>query len=121
MPTRIVLSAGILERVVKRPFKPRIFKPHQNNSLGRCLAILTYGKTLSEAEVYANFDLAKIENWAMENKIQFKESKSKAMLITRKRRHNDNIYLNNRRLEWVTDMKYLGIHFDSRLTFQKHI
>jgi len=84
------------------------------------LAILTFGKTLSEAEVYANSDLAKIENWARENKMQF-ESKSKVMLITRKRRHDINIYLNNRRLKQVTDMKYLGIHFDSRLTFQKHI
>ena len=69
-------------------------------------------------EVYANSDLAKIENWARVNKMQF-ESKSKAMLITRKRKcHDINIYLNNRRLERVRDMKYLGIHFYSRLTFQ---
>jgi ribonuclease HI len=86
------------------------------------LAILTHGKTLTEAEVYANSDLAKIENWARENKMQFNESKSKAMLITRKRSRNDiNIYLNNRKLEQVTEMKYLGIYFDSRLTFHKHI
>ena len=54
------------------------------------LAILTYGKTLSEAEVYANTDLAKIENWARENKMQFNESKSKAMLNVKEketRRH----------------------------------
>ena len=38
--------------------------------------------------------------------MQFNESKSKAMLITRKRRHDDlNLYLNNRKLERVTDMK----------------
>jgi hypothetical protein len=47
------------------------------------LAILTQGKTPSEAEVYANSDLARIEKWAKENKMQFDESKSKAMLITR--------------------------------------
>jgi hypothetical protein len=86
------------------------------------LAILTHGKTLSEAEVYANSDLAKIENWARENKMQFNESKSKAILITRKRSRNEiNIYLNNRRLEQVMEMKYLRIYFDSRLTFYKHI
>ena len=28
------------------------------------LAILTYGTTLSEAEAYANWDLATIEKWA---------------------------------------------------------
>jgi hypothetical protein len=86
------------------------------------LVILTHGKTLSEAEVYANSDLAKIENWARENKMQFNKSKSKAMLITRKRSCVDiNIYFNNRRLEQVSEMKYLGIYFDNRLTFYKHI
>jgi len=86
------------------------------------LAILTYGKTLTEAEVYANSYLTKIENWGRENKMQLNESKSKTMLITRKMRHEDiNIYLNNIRLERVTDVKCLGIHFDSRLTFRKHI
>ena len=54
--------------------------------------------------------------------MQFNETKSKAMLTTRKRRHDDiNIILNNRRLEHVTEIKYLGIHFDSRLTFSRHI
>jgi len=77
---------------------------------------------LSEAEVYANSNLAKIEKWARENKIQFNESKSKAMLITWKRScHDIHINPNNRRLEQVMEMKYLGIHFDSRLTFYKHI
>ena len=47
------------------------------------LAILT--TTLSDAEAYANSDLATIEKWAWDNKMKFNESKSKAMIITRKR------------------------------------
>jgi hypothetical protein len=44
------------------------------------------------------------------------------MIITRKmRRDKVNIFLNNRSLEQVDVMKYLGIHFDSRLLFYKHI
>jgi hypothetical protein len=86
------------------------------------LAIMTKVNTLSEAEVFANSDLAKIETWAKENKMQFNEINSKAMLITRKgKNENIDIYLNNRRLEVVKEMKYLGIYFDSRLTFDKHI
>jgi hypothetical protein len=50
------------------------------------LAILTYGKMLSEVEAYANSDLATIEKWAWDNKMKFNESKSKPMIITRKRR-----------------------------------
>ena len=54
--------------------------------------------------------------------MQVNESKSKAMLIIRKRSRQDIITnLNNRRLEQVTEMKYLAIYFDSRLTFYKHI
>ena len=46
------------------------------------------------------------------------------MLITRKRNHEDidiNMYLNNRRTEQVQEIKYLGIYFDNRLNFHKHI
>jgi hypothetical protein len=39
-----------------------------------------------EAESYANPDLARIENWVTENKMEFNKSKSKAMLITRNMR-----------------------------------
>ena len=88
------------------------------------LAILTYGETTSEAEAYVNSDLAKIENWAKQNKMLFNELKSKTMLIARKRKRNRediNIYLNNRRLEQVKEMKYLGIYFENRLNFHKHI
>jgi len=31
------------------------------------------------------------------------------------------MYLNNRRLEVVKEIKYLGIYFDSRLTFDNHV
>jgi hypothetical protein len=69
-------------------------------------------------------ELAKIENWAKQNKMISNEHKSKTMLISRKRKSNCesiNIYLNNRRLEQVKEMKYLGIYFDDRLNFNKHI
>jgi hypothetical protein len=83
---------------------------------------MTQGKTTSEAEVYANSDLAKIGKWAKENKTRFNEFKSRAMLILRKKSNdNINIYLNNRRLDQVKEIKYFGIYFDSRLTFDKHI
>jgi hypothetical protein len=85
------------------------------------LVIMTKGNNPPEAEVFANSDLANIEKWAIENKMQFNDTKSKVMLITRKRnKENINIYLNNRRLDVVNYLKYLGTYFDSRLTFDKH-
>ena len=86
------------------------------------LAIMTKGNTPSEAEVFANSDLAKIEKWAKDYKILFNATKSKSMLITRKRNNeNMNIYLKNIRLEVVKELKYLGIYFDSRLILDKQI
>jgi len=83
---------------------------------------MTQGKTPSEAEVYTNSDLERIGKWAKENKIQFNKFRSNAMLMSRKRSSdNINIYLNTRGLEQVEEIKYLGIYFDSRLTFDKHI
>jgi len=73
-------------------------------------------------QVFTNSDLAKIKKWAKENKTQFNETKSKTMLISRKRNNeNINIYLINRRLEVVEEMKYLGIYFNSRPTFDRNI
>jgi hypothetical protein len=86
------------------------------------LAVLTYGKMLSEAEAYANSDLAIIENWAWENKMRFNENKSKAMIIARKKgREEINILLNDRKLEQTNAIKYVGIYFDRRLSFHNHI
>ena len=87
------------------------------------MAILTYGESTSEAEAYANSDLAKIENWANLNKMKFNERISKTMLIERKRKSNRehiSIYLNNRKLQQTTKIKYLGIFFDNKLNIHKH-
>ena len=44
------------------------------------------------------------------------------MLISRKsKRDRLNLYLNNKKLEIVTNLKYLGIYFDCKLTFNRHI
>jgi len=44
------------------------------------------------------------------------------MIIARKRSQEElKIFLNNRRLEQVTEMNYLGMYFDRSLSFYKHI
>jgi len=54
----------------------------------------------------------------------FNEQKSKAMVVTRKKRRENkevSIYLNNKPLEQVKNIKYLGIVLDSKLNFREHI
>jgi len=82
------------------------------------LIIQTRGETVTEAENYANLDLRKIEEWAQNNKMKFNENKSKVMLMSRR---DIDIYINNKTLPQVESIKYLGIIFDSKLSFREHI
>ena len=71
-----------------------------------------------------NLELRKISDWARNNKLNFNENKSKVMLMSRRKRKEDKkveIYLNNKILEQVNKIKYLGIIFDSKMTFREHV
>jgi hypothetical protein len=88
------------------------------------LIIVTRGKTVREVENIANIEMSKISSWAKDNKIRFNEQKSKAMLLTRRKRRERReleIYLNYKLLTQVNSLKYLGIILDSKLTFRDHI
>ena len=67
---------------------------------------LVKAETVRKAENYANIEISKITKWAKDNKITFNEQKSKAMVVTRKKRRENKeisgIYLNNKPLEQVT-------------------
>ena len=67
-------------------------------------------ETIREAEHMVNIEMGKITRWAKNNKINFNENKSKAMLITRRKRKENKalaVYLNNKRLEQVQKIRYL--------------
>jgi hypothetical protein len=46
--------------------------------------IRTGGETVVEAENYMNLKVRKIMEWAIKNKLNFKENKSKVMLMSRR-------------------------------------
>jgi len=50
------------------------------------LVILTKGDITTEAEKYMNLELQKNSNWAQSNKLKFNENKSKANLLSRRRK-----------------------------------
>jgi hypothetical protein len=88
------------------------------------LIIAMRGESVRAMENYVNIELSKINVWAKNNKTLFNDKKSKAMLVSRrKRKENKNItvYLNNRPLDQVTKMKYLGIILDHKFRFNEHI
>ena len=87
------------------------------------LIVLTSGKSLLEAENYANLEMVKISKWATNNKVSFNEQKSKILLISRKRLQNSelSIYLNSNKLQQVNKFKYLGFIIDTKFNFNEHI
>jgi len=94
------------------------------NAFADDLLVLTRRKSALDAENYANQDLKKIENWARKNKMYFNENKSNILLVTTKTSGDNrtlNIYLNNKGLEQVSELKCLGICFDSRFSFDRHV
>jgi hypothetical protein len=88
------------------------------------LILATRGASVRAVENYVNAELSKITLWAKNNKTKFNDRKSKVMLISRRKRREDSnitVYLNNKLLEQVNKMKYLGIIFDHKLNFNDHI
>ena len=66
----------------------------------------------------------KIATWAKNNKIIFNKEKSKVLVISRERPKHKikvNIFLNNKELEQVDRLKYIGIILDSTFNFSAHI
>jgi hypothetical protein len=66
----------------------------------------------------------KILNWAKNKKINFNEQKSKAMVISRRKRKENKeiaVYINNDPLKQAQKIKHLGIIIDSKLNFREHI
>jgi len=81
-------------------------------------------ESIRESENIANVELNKISAWAKENQIRFNECKSKVMFMTRRKRKEQKdleIYLNNKLIPQVRSLKYLGLIFDSKLTFREHM
>ena len=80
--------------------------------------------SISEAENIANIEMGKIAMWAKNNKTEFNEEKSKVMLMTRRKRKEQNkilVYIKNKAIPQVQKLKYLGIVFDNKLLFREHL
>ena len=88
------------------------------------LLIAVKAKGIREAENISNIEMNKILMWAKINKINFNEQKSKVVAISRKERKENkeiSVYMNNKLLEQVQKIKYLGIITDSKLNCREHI
>ena len=75
------------------------------------------------AENYLNGELSEITAWSKNNKIRFNEEKSKVMLVSRRKQKElkeIKVYLINKPLEQVIQMKCLGIITYHKFRFKEH-
>jgi len=81
------------------------------------------GKNMNNIERQLQLCLNKIEKWAMENGFKFSSSKTLGMHFCNKRGlHPDpELKLYNSPIKIVSETKFLGLLFDSKLTFLPHI
>jgi len=92
-------------------------------AFGDHLIVLTRGDTVVEAENYMNIKMQKIMERATNNRLMFNENTPRTMLSSRRRRNEKKeveIYENNKIIKQENAIKYLGIIFDSKLTFRDH-
>jgi hypothetical protein len=88
------------------------------------LIILTSGETVAEAKNYINIELRKIQDWTQNNKIKFNNNKSNVILMSRRKQKENKeigVYIKNKKLKHLDNIKYLGIVFNNKLTFKEHI
>ena len=81
------------------------------------------GTNMNNIERQLQICLNKIEKWAMENEFKFSSSKTLGMHFCNKRGlHPDpELKLYNSPINTISETKYLGLLFDSKLTFLPHI
>lgn len=104
------------------------------NVVSRCKVVLfaddtmiyIVGRDLKEMQEAINLDLSGIFDWLCKNNLCVNTMKSKFCLFGKKHKLNTihiddlNIYINNERLTHEKEIKYLGVIFDSNLTFHAH-
>ena len=84
--------------------------------------ILVKGHDLKRTESQANQCLIKIATWSEENKLEFNTSKTTGVIFTRKQKpQRIDIKFKGQRISLEKELKYLGLIFDQRLTWNSQM
>jgi len=65
--------------------------------------------------------LRTVENWTRKWRLRINETKSSHITFTLRRGHCPPVYINQTVVPQAETVKYLGLHFDKRLTWKNHV
>ena len=97
------------------------------NDIEGCLFVDDFGisyrsKNMASIERQLQLCLNKIQNWADNNGFKFSKSKTMGIHFCQKRKHHNDpdLKLNGTPIKIVKEFKFLGVIFDSKLSFVPH-
>lgn len=87
--------------------------------------IYAIGHSSEEINDKLNAQIKKVEEWLKLNRLRLNADKTKVMLIRGIRKktveNNVRIHIENKKLEVVSEIKYLGVIIDKNLNFSAHV
>jgi hypothetical protein len=127
---RISIKAGVPQGAVLSPTLFNVFL-FDIPSFFRCIlslfaddtAILTSSDKPGPIMKRLQSSLTKIQNYFLNWKIKVNPSKTQCIFFSRKRKNlpSQGLKFGDTNVNFSDNVKYLGIHFDKRLTFKSHI
>jgi hypothetical protein len=84
-PTRVLSRAWYVEHLLQLAIKLKVHERYKNSSI--CRHLITNKREVGErGRKYSQYRAEKVSMWAKENKVRFNDQKSKAMLMTRRKK-----------------------------------
>jgi ribonuclease HI len=81
-----------------------------------------FAQTIPELETKANEALSRLSDWSRDNKLEFNETKTTAVLFTKNQKFSKpKIIFNGYQIELSTNFKYLGLYIDNQLNWKFHL
>lgn len=124
------ISSGVPQGSVLGVFLYQLFTADLPIPSSRDVSIATFVDDTAILSTHVNFNTAsrelqehlyKVEEWLKKWRIKVNEKKSSHITFTLKKRTCPQVILNDVRIPQETEVKYLGMHLDRRLTWKKHI
>ena len=101
--------------------------PNSTKTIPRLFANDTYltvhQSNLSNLQIELNLELIRLSEWCKSNKLAINPSKSQLLVISSRMNElvtDFDVLLNGTTLPLSNSVKYLGVTFDSKLTFESH-